>query len=385
MIKRISKCNKTSFARFFRRWDFSHSDFTLDYESQHFCSAITGIFFILYIILGIYLVAINFKSFINYKEFTLQYYTMNSKQTGELALNNTSTTFAFGLDCGNKTKNNMINDLLDIKVQYRVRTNKTDSGTIKKDFNFTNLKYCNEGDFLDSLSNYFEKQPIDLQITDLYCLNKQELENHELTGIYTDDAFTYISITALSKNESEEHLKNVSNYLSKNDCKLQYYYTDIILQLNEKEEPFKYFIDSIFLQLNPGIYNKKNIFYMNYSLSDSQILNLFDKDNYSDDPQKRIGISRIYDYFQVRGPDSSNTEFAKMYLRADNRKIEIKRHYQNIMEFYADNSIIKDLFEILCFTIGILTKYLDKKSLQKRLFILDDNDTNLKNKINNIK
>ena len=58
------------------------------------------------------------------------------------------------------------------------------------------------------------------------------------------------------------------------------------------------------------------------------------------------------------------------------------------MEFYADNSIIKDLFDIFCFILGILTTYLDRYSLAKKLFIFEDEkDEKAQNfkKLNDIK
>ena len=45
------------------------------------------------------------------------------------------------------------------------------------------------------------------------------------------------------------------------DCKLQYYYIDCIIDIDDFNTPITYFIDSMFLQLNPQLYIKKNIFY----------------------------------------------------------------------------------------------------------------------------
>ena len=69
--------------------------------------------------------------------------------------------------------------------------------------------------------------------------------------------------------------------------------------------------------------------------------------------------------------DYGNT-YAKMYIRVDNRKIVIKRKYQDFMEFYADTSaLLLSLFWIL----GVLFAYYDKivtdHSISKRLFYFE--------------
>ena len=118
---------------------------------------------------------------------------------------------------------------------------------------------------------------------------------------------------------------------------------------------------------------------MNYHLFESKDKSFFNIDDYPENPILETGLSGSYDYHEFKGQGRANkdtvfdgTDYAKIYLRAANRKIEVKRHYQNIMEFYADNSIIKDLFDIFCFILGILTTYLDRYSLAKKLFIFED-------------
>ena len=57
-----------------------------------------------------------------------------------------------------------------------------------------------------------------------------------------------------------------SYYLIENDCKLQFYYTDITVNLTNYEEPITSYINSLFLQINPTIFLKMNVFFMNYHL-----------------------------------------------------------------------------------------------------------------------
>ena len=83
-----------------------------------------------------------------------------------------------------------------------------------------------------------------------------------------------------------------------------------------------------------------------------------------------IGFSRVEDYSVYKGDYGST--YAKMYIRVDNRKIVIKRKYQDFMEFYADTSaLLLSLFWIL----GVLFAYYDKivtdHSISKKLFYFE--------------
>ena len=69
------------------------------------------------------------------------------------------------------------------------------------------------------------------------------MKDFNLHGIYTDDIFEYYTITVSSKTDTEENLEKINNFLMQNDCKLQYYFTDINIDLNDFKTPFSFFID----------------------------------------------------------------------------------------------------------------------------------------------
>ena len=380
----MEKFNKENFIpKFFRRFDFSHLDMTFEFESEYLCSTIIGIFFIIYIIVGFIIILLNFIPFVQHKNFNLQYYTQNLPKTEDLYINNINSAFAFGLDCRNDSLTKMAKELFDIKVKFI----KSSYGTNL--FN-ENLKThsCVKEDFNETLYNFYEN----LNLKDYLCLDKDKYKNHSISGIFTDESFRYYSIGVSAKEETDEHIDKINKFLLKRDCKLQFFATDLILDLNNYSTPISYFIDSIFLQINADSYSKKNIFYMNYHLFESKDVSFFDIDDYPENPKIETGLSGIYDYHEYKGLDRADKDavfdggdYAKIYLRAANKKIEVKRHYQNLMEFYADNSIVKDLFEICCFVLGILTTYLDRYSLAKKLFIFEDEKNENYNKINDIK
>ena len=356
--------------KFLRRFDFSHSEISFSYDSEYCCSTIIGIFFILYIILGLIIIIMNFIPFIRHQNFTLQYYTMNLEKTENIYLNDKSNAFAFGLDCADNIITEEAQKLLELSVQYK--STKYRMSNVDSDLTFHK---CKNDDFLIELNNSYEN----LKLSNYFCLNKDDLEKYSLSGIYTDDVFKYYIISITAKKDTEEDLEKINQFLYKNNCKLQYYLTDAIFDLDNYDKPIIYFIDSLFLQINPNFYSKKNIFYMNYHLYDSKDNNFFSTDDYPEEPRLQAGLSRIYDYFEYKGFDISDesivktkNEYARIYLRADNKKIEIKRHYDNIMEFYGDNYIILDLFDFLCFLLGIITAYLDRITLQRKIFLFED-------------
>jgi hypothetical protein len=149
------------------------------------------------------------------------------------------------------------------------------------------------------------------------------------------------------------------------------------MDLNNKGEPFKAFLNSMFLQLNPTIIQKKNIFYMNYYLTNDSSIFRFTVTNETS-PNKTTGLSRVEDYSVYKGLERAISKpedygnYAKIYIRADNRKIEIKRRYQDFFEFYADNSgALLSLYWIL----GVIFAYYDRivtnHSISKKLFYFE--------------
>ena len=112
---------------------------------------------------------------------------------------------------------------------------------------------CHPDDFYNLHDETFEL----LNIKDLQCIDQNEFNDHQLKGIYTDYLFTYYRFTVSSKNNNEEHFNIIDNFLLQNDCKLQFYYTDITANLSNFKEPIKSYINSLFLQLNPTLIQER--------------------------------------------------------------------------------------------------------------------------------
>jgi hypothetical protein len=362
---------KCSLERVLRSFDFFGESFTFRYydEDKH-ASKLGGVVFIVFMLIAISYLIYNLIPFAKKENFTLQYYTMNLNNTEAIQLAEAPTALAIGITDNNMNNNTQYNisDLFELNVGFITkRKNGTKTKIILDKHN------CDNIDFYNLHQKSFEESKID----ELNCLNKIDLKSNSLEGIYTDELFSYYEISVESKYKNNEtHIQIINDFLIQYDCKLQFYYTDITINLDDHKNPYSSFLNSLFLQLNPTLIQKKNIFLMNYHLyDDDHFFHILDN---KEEPINRTGLSRVEDYAVYKGLDRGvmKTEdysiYAKMYIRVDNKKIEIKRRYQDFMEFFADTTA---LFSTLFFVLGAIFAYYDRvianHSISKKLFYFE--------------
>ena len=369
------------FKKVLRWFDFSGESFTFKYKDKDKLSTISaGIIYLIFYILALLYFIYIFIHFLNKEIFQLQYYVMNSDQNENIKLDDKTTTFAFGLTNDNNDTEYHISDLFTIETKFTTKSDKGGKNNINKTY-----KQCSREDFKN-----IESSSILEKIEEFKCFDKNDLKDIPV-GIFTDHYFSYYTIIVKSKYENNEtYDRIIDDYLTKNDCKLQYYYTDIKLNLSKSDKPFSYIINSMFLQLNPNLIQKKNIFYMNYLLEND--VRLFQLSMERQKIKKRTGLSRVEDYAEYKGTNrtlrgyGSDTIYAKIYIRADNRKIIIKRNYQDLMEFYADKSSLwLSLYWFLCFLFALYDRENASHSISKRLFYFEGIKDNKYNKCNELK
>ena len=115
----------------------------------------------------------------------------------------------------------------------------------------------------------------------------------------------------------------------------------------------------------------------------------FENDNYllsvfgEEEPLLKTLFSRVEQYSLYKGLNRGNTKpddyinYAKIYIRSDTRKTEIKRKYQKVMEFYADaSSLLITLYEVLCITFNFINGFYADHSFTKKLFFFKDVENN---------
>jgi hypothetical protein len=150
------------------------------------------------------------------------------------------------------------------------------------------------------------------------------------------------------------------------------------------------YINSLYLQLSANLLQEKNVFFMNYHLyNERNFLHIFENDK---NPNTMVGFSRVEDYSLYKGLNEDwNTsydyeKYAKLYVRVDNKKVVIKRKYQDFMEFYADNTLLLlNLFEILCVILSFYDKLRANHSITKKLFFYEGIEQNQFEELKKIK
>ena len=258
----------------FKKLDKFGEKFSFKYNGyDKYSTRIGGLVCLIIYIIFLSNFILNLIPFIRKENYTLQFYKINSNDTEKIILKNTS--IIFGIDCGNdiKTKEAYEN-YFEINAGFKVNNISVNKESLSKLNDTIKIKKCNSSDFKfdEELNDSINNLTIhNLTINDFYCLEENE---NEIQGIYTSPLFTYYKITISIKNG--KNFSEINDFLLQNDCKLQFYYIDYIIDIKNYKNPFKPLINSIFLQLNPDFYIKKNVFFMNYHFkTDERLFHIY--------------------------------------------------------------------------------------------------------------
>ena len=283
-------------------------------QKERYQTVLGGFILILFLILVIGFGIYNFIPFIKRKNYAIVYYSMNLAVTEEVNIFQSESNFAVGVNCeDNKNEKASVNDLLELKSSYILYT-KHSNGTYQKYPQELKTHKCHYEDFYNKYNNQMDY----LGLSKFECLDKRE---GTIQGIYADQIFSYFEFTVQSKNDLE--LNKLDRFLFENDCKLQIIYMDIIIDLNNYKEPIKQYLNEIFIQLNPTLFIKRNMFYMNqYFTNDDYLLFVFG----DEEPDSKPLYSRYDEYSLYMGLERNKTrphnydKYAKLYMRADLKK-----------------------------------------------------------------
>ena len=366
-----------TFKNFLKTIDIFGTTFSFRYKDRKRYQTISGgVIVILFIILALIVLIYYFIPFKDRKNYNIVYYTMNLASTEEINLFQSESNIALGVFCGKNSKEKYTPyDLLEMKSKYTSYLKKDDK-RILFSTDLTTHK-CTQEDFYNKYNNQFDY----LNLSKYECLY---IKNQTIQGIFTDQIFSYYDFAIQAKNDSV--LPELDRFLFENDCKLEFYYTDFIIDLNNYKEPIKQYLNQAFIQLNPNLHIKRNIFFMNqYFTSDNYIMFVL-----SDEKKAEISplYSRYEEYVLYRGLDRINHKtadyklYSKIFIRADLKKTIIKRKYQKFTEFFADaSSILLAILNILYFILGLINYFYAYHSLSKYLFFFkeleDDNNFNI--------
>ena len=368
-----------SIKKFLRTIDIFGIPLTFRYKkNDKYSTSLGGLTIIIFIILAIAFGVYYFIPFVKRQNLSIIYYTMNIPKTEQIKFKDSKAAFAIGFDC-QKNGRLKVEDVFKLDAVFANYVKEMD-GTYHKDKYPQTTHNCEYEDFYNNYNSSFDY----LNLKNYQCLDNNK---HIIEGIYADKIFSYYEFSVTAINDSDETFNNIDEYLFENDCKLQLVFTDITIDLSNYKEPIKPFLNSFFIQLNPTLFIKRNVFYMNqYLYDDDSLIAVFNSEEKPE--QTKTLFSRYEEYSLYIGLDREITRpadyknYAKIYMRSDLKKTEIRRTYQKITEFYADaSSILVGIYEFLIIIISIINNFYAENSIVKKLFIFKG----INNKYFNIK
>ena len=358
--------------------DFFSVPFHFTYKKEdNYTTRFGGIIMFIYILIIIIYLIYRIIPFFNRKNYEFIYY-QNDKDKTDILHFNESNVLAFKLDFKDVHTNLTSYDLFKVEIKYiysrpgndsRIKDPKIPINTYNCEYNSTEKKFTKVSE-----SQY-------------KCLNFSDLKNYTNIGIqngYNDEFFTYFEIEVKLSDSRNDNFTEVTDYLIKKDCKFEFFYLDYSIKVENFSKPITPYKNSVFLQLNPISILQMNIFFMKQKLKEkNNILFLTDKEKTTEN----IIFSRIEQYSYYKGEnraelnkkfnDSNYKTYAKIFVRADTRELEVQRKYQNLPEFWADNSsLFFDIFTLFNLIFSHIYKYLSYISLSKKLFYFIDFEKN---------
>ena len=354
--------------KFLKKLDLFGVNLNFKYQANDtYTTALGGLFILIFGAVALGFGIYYFIPFINRKNLSIIYYTMNIPKTESINLKDSKAAFSIGFQC-DENENFKVKNIFELQSRFVIYTKDMEGKSNKKKEDLS-WHYCEYQDFYNKYNDSIDY----LGLNQFQCLDDYE---KSIEGIFSDQIFSYYEFAVLNKNKTKENFNTIYQYLSQSDCKLVIYYTDITIDLTDYKEPIKPFLNSIFIQLNPTLDIKRNIYFMNqYLFDDDFMFAVFS----GDEKPKQIEtlFSRYEEYALYVGLDfnPNNVEYAKIFIRADTKKTTIKRTYQKVTEFYADaSSLLIALYEVLIIIFSYINNFYAEQSITKRLFFFKELD-----------
>ena len=350
-----------SFFHFLKQFDNFEVPISFRHKKQDtYTTWIGGFFTLALVISALAFGIVYFIPFVKKKNYSLYYYTMNLNKTESINFKKSRATLAYGFEC---SKNNTtyeiyeIEDFIVTEVTYNLnyKGNKQDPLSIPV-HNCNNSDFYNDENLINSINNDTFNKLKCFDDLDKVIKNRYQDKN---------DYFTYFQIDINLKKDIDHALAN--NFLIYKDCKIELYYRDVKNDPEDFDEPIKPFIYEIFLQLNPDFESRMNVYFMNSYFENNNDLLFETKGN----EQQNTTFSRIEQYYLHK---TKNT-IGKIYIRADTRKMIIKRTYQTLLDFFAVTFSFWEILFIICnFILNFYNKFCLNYSISKKLFYLEGKD-----------
>ncbi len=355
--KKIKDCLK--------QFDIFGTFFYLRYKgNKKYKSFFGGITFLFFIIITIIYSIISFLTFFRKDNISIIYYNTQISSTDIISFYNYSYGIGFLGTC--KTKNDIFSKLFTYDLNYVIMNNSI--------INKTKIKYkigihkCNYSDFFNKSTQVLDSMGIN---NIYYC---PDYIRNGINGVYTDEIFSYFELSLKAKYIQEEDYEKYYNLLTINDCKLHLFFPTLSINIYNFHKPFDYTFYDLFVQLNPIIYIRRNIFYkifkfessIDYFFDTFKTYNFIDYSKYDDYIiyKTKESFSQKYEDFDV---------FAKVYLRADSLRTIIERKYQKVSECIAQiTGIFSTLFIFLRLIISYINNFYANNNIFRNIYKFKD-------------
>ena len=357
-----------SIKSFLRKLDVFGVPYSFKYrDKEKYTTALGGLFVVLFIVAALFMGIYYFIPFYNRKNYTTVYYTLTMAKTEVVNFGVSETAFAIGLNCWTGNDGTVASDLFRIDHKYIYYKLEEE---YKKNTDMISTHQCTKADFYNRYDETFDGS----SIYNYQCMDDSD---RGIEGIFTSPIFSYYEFDVYAKNNSQALLDKITDYLTENDCKLQIYYSDNTVDISDYEEPIKSYVEAVFIQLNPTLSIRRNIYFMNqYLYDDNYLIWVFGDDD--DARYIKTLFSRYEEYSLYQGTtrakgSSDYTNYAKVYIRADTKRTDVKRKYQKVMEFYADaSSLLIALYEVLIIIFNYINQFWAEQNLSKIIFFFKD-------------
>ena len=357
-----------SIKSFLRKLDVFGVPYSFKYrDKEKYTTALGGLFVVLFIAAALFMGIYYFIPFYNRKNYTTVYYTLTMAKTEVVNFGVSETAFAIGLNCWTGNDGTVASDLFRIDHKYIYYKLEEE---YKKNTDMISTHQCTKADFYNRYDETFDGS----SIYNYQCMDDTD---RGIEGIFTSPIFSYYEFDVYAKNDSQTLLNKITDYLTENDCKLQIYYSDNTVDISDYEEPIKSYVEAVFIQLNPTLSIRRNIYFMNqYLYDDNYLIWVFGDDD--DARYIKTLFSRYEEYSLYQGTtrakgSSDYTNYAKVYIRADTKRTDVKRKYQKVMEFYADaSSLLIALYDVLIIIFNYINQFWAEQNLSKIIFFFKD-------------
>ena len=381
------------FLDFFKTLDYFGVQINFNFKSKNkYTSVSGGLTFVIYVIVCVAYISINFVYFLGKKHKTVIYYDKELFKTDDINFHKYNTTFALDMECSNYD-----GKLGDFYSKFKIEANHVQylksNGESKKYKKSLSLHKCTYSDFFNQFNEDLDRN----EITGKY--NCFDDINYVVKGIFADEDFEYFEFILSATLENDFDNRTYLETLRKYDCKFSLYYIDNAVDVANVTQPMRAFLTQKFIQLSPVDFKKINLYYTikSFESDENWLFNKRTQEYYmaykfSEEYNVYKGENRFINKYQ------DYDKFATYYIRASNSRNIIERRYEKFTEFVASStSILSAIFLFLFFVVSninnsfALKEIIDtlctdqKKSLGKKIAlkaIFINNSRNI-NKINN--